>query len=101
MRGGAGAAASGLGFIGVGFFVQVFVNHRLGDDVPLGGPVAEVEQAAALATERKVRVRPRIRRLLADGAAMFHVVSSVIPSAARNLSALIDGPIFEILAQNT
>ena len=61
-----------FGFIRVGIFGSRFVNDRLGDDVALGGPVAEIKEAAALATKREVWVLGRVRGSFADWAAMDH-----------------------------
>jgi hypothetical protein len=53
-------------------FVPFLVEKRLGDDVSLGGPVPEVQQAAALAAKREIRMNLGIHRLAANGAVMFH-----------------------------
>src|SRR5271163_4186698 len=66
-------------FVG-GFAVDVFekrvVVGRIADDVFFAGPVAEVEEFAAFAAERKFRVGVGVRRLSADGAAEFHAVKN-------------------------
>src|SRR2546427_13290489 len=92
-------AGSVFGFIrirGVGLIGHRFVQDRLRDGVALGCPVAQVEQAAALAAEGKIGMGVEISGFLADGAVPFHVrpprelhapvcVEAVIP--ARNLGS--------------
>src|SRR2546422_10670477 len=69
-------AGSVFGFIrirGVGLIGHRFVQDRLRDGVALGCPVAQVEQAAALAAEGKIGMGVGISGFLADGAVPFHV----------------------------
>src|SRR5271168_454111 len=70
-----------LVFVFVGGFAGDVFEQRIvvgwfADDVFFAGPVAEVVEFAAFAAERKFRVRVGVRRLLADGAAEFHVVKN-------------------------
>ncbi len=61
-----------LGFIRVRLFGNMLVERRFGDAIFFGGPVAEVQNAAAVAAKREVRMRLRIRRILASRAMPFH-----------------------------
>src|SRR5579863_503681 len=53
-------------------FQRIFVKRRLGNDVALGSPVAQVELLAPLAAKWKFRLNFGIGRFAADGALMFH-----------------------------
>src|SRR5580692_6672378 len=53
-------------------FPLAHVKYRLGHDIPLGGPVAEIAVAAAFTAKRKVPVNFRIGRRLANRTSMFH-----------------------------
>jgi hypothetical protein len=59
-------------FIVEEFFEHLFVKSRTGDFVFLGGPVAQIEEAAALAAKREVGVAFGIGGLLANRALVFH-----------------------------
>ena len=77
-------AAAALGFSLIGIFEieddrlalvfdhLFFVEDRLGDDVLLAGPIAEVPLPAALAAKREILVHLGIRLSLADGASVLH-----------------------------
>src|SRR5713226_5650304 len=67
-----GAAASVFGLIRVRFFRRRFVNDRLGNDVAFGGPVAKIQQTAALAAKREVGMLGRVRGGFADWAVVRH-----------------------------
>jgi hypothetical protein len=54
------------------FFEHFFVKGRAGNFVFLGGPIAQIEQAAALAAKREVGVALGVGRFLADGTVVFH-----------------------------
>src|SRR5208337_3118339 len=87
------ASASLDGFIGfmpafllggaIGFEDFFFVEDRIGNDVSLRGPGAEIEEAATLRTEGEIHMLCRVRGLLADGAAVFHIKGRVLPQTAR------------------
>src|SRR3989442_12610924 len=72
----AGGTSSVFGFIRIGRFVRVFVDHGLRDHVSLRSPVAEIQQPAAFAAERKVLVDLRARGLLANGTTVLHTTKS-------------------------
>src|SRR5271156_247282 len=72
------------GFAGDVLEKRVVVG-RFADYVFFARPVAEVVEFAAFAAERKFSVRLRIRRLLADGAAEFHVVKNTAKCAAMGI----------------
>src|SRR5208337_2969217 len=86
------ASASLDGFIGfmsafllggaIGFEDFFFVEDRLGNDIFFRGPRAEIEEAAALRTEGKIRALCRVSWFLADGAAVFHVKGRLLPQTA-------------------
>src|ERR1700733_2006890 len=67
------SVAPGIGVGWRGIFRRVFVDHRLRDNVLFAGPISEIENAAALATEWKISVCFRVGGLLADGTSVFHV----------------------------
>src|SRR5579871_6282072 len=61
-----------FGLAGFRSVFSFFVEHRLGNHVFFRGPVSEVEQAAAVAAKREVRVDCGVHRLAADWALVFH-----------------------------
>src|SRR6516165_9727664 len=79
----------------LGFRSFFLVENGIGDDVFFGGPVAKVEQPAALAAEGEFSVAGRIRGLFADGADVFHGQERVLPQSPQASTGLS-----EVLAQD-
>lgn len=68
------AGDSVLAFIGVSFGMlgNQFVNHRLADSILFAGPIAEIQQTAALAAEWEVRGGFGVGRFAANRAPPPH-----------------------------
>src|SRR6267378_7920049 len=49
-----------------------FIENRIGDDVFLAGPIAQVVLPAALAAKRKIRMNRGVGLNFADGTFVFH-----------------------------
>src|SRR5260370_2826146 len=93
LRAAGGAAASGFGLIRIRFFGRRFVNDRLGNDVAFGGPVAEIQKAAALAAKREVGMLGGVRGGFADWAMVRHGCVILVPMKGQgsNLNSGLAG----------
>src|SRR4029077_19675090 len=68
--------------LGLGIREVIFIEEGFRDNVFFRSPRAEIGDAAAIATEREVRVVRRVSGLLADGAFVFHSENRVLPQSA-------------------
>ena len=68
--------------LGLGIREVIFIEDGFRDNVFFRSPRAEIGDAAAIATEREVRVVRRVSGLLADGAFVFHSENRVLPQRA-------------------
>jgi hypothetical protein len=74
----------------VEIFEESIVDGGLADHVFLARPIAEVEEFAAVAAERKFRDGLGIRGFLADGAVEFHAIKNTAKSEGMYLSCFRD-----------
>jgi hypothetical protein len=61
-----------IGIRRIAYFVVIFIENRLGDDILLRRPIPKIPQSAAFAAEREFGIRGRVNQLLANRAPALH-----------------------------